>query len=312
MEFTFEWLWKNIKEIAFLLLIVFVVRTVIFGLYQVPSGSMETTMLVGERFLGDKLTYYFRSPQRGEIVAFNKPTFNYSKNPVVNWLQNYVFINLFGYELGPDNFTKRVIGIPHDHIKGVLENEKPVIYLNGKKLDEPYLNKYPLIRIYNTDPLLAKSGRLRGRDAEAYVSYDPTIAWKDQPFYRINPLRIVRPMDIRRPGEPLLDQRYQYELEMKKAMGQDEDIKLDESKVKDVFEITLGDNEYWMMGDNRLGSSDCRDWGIPVNGKLIHGKIIFRIWSCDSNEGWWIVDLIKHPIDFWTRMRWSRFFQIMH
>ena len=45
--------------------------------------------------------------------------------------------------------------------------------------------------------------------------------------------------------------------------------------------------------------------------KQIHGRIIFRIWSIDSDESWWIVDLIKYPIDFWKRVRWSRFFQII-
>ena len=75
----------------------------------------------------------------------------------------------------------------------------------------------------------------------------------------------------------------------------------------DEFDVTLGENQFWMMGDNRLGSYDSRGFG-PVESKMIHGKILFRIWSIDSNEGWWIFDLIKHPIDFWKRVRWSRFF----
>ena len=47
----------------------------------------------------------------------------------------------------------------------------------------------------------------------------------------------------------------------------------------------------------------------PVDGGLIHGRILFRIFSMDSDEDWMILDLIKHPIDFWTRFRWSRFLQ---
>ena len=54
------------------------------------------------------------------------------------------------------------------------------------------------------------------------------------------------------------------------------------------------------MGDNRLGSGDSREWGV-LDGKLIHGRIVFRLWSIDSQESWWFVDLLKHPIDFWTR-----------
>ena len=40
----------EVQQIAFVLLVVFLIRTFVFGLYQVPTGSMETTMLVGERF----------------------------------------------------------------------------------------------------------------------------------------------------------------------------------------------------------------------------------------------------------------------
>ena len=41
-----------------------------------------------------------------------------------------------------------VIGVPGDHIKGVIEDGKPVVYVNGKKLDEQaYINKYPLILV---------------------------------------------------------------------------------------------------------------------------------------------------------------------
>ena len=61
------------------------------------------------------------------------------------------------------------------------------------------------------------------------------------------------------------------------------------------------------MGDNRLGSYDSRGWGpLDTNKVLIHGKIKFRIWSLDTNYGWPIFDLLKHPIDFWSRVRWRR------
>src|SRR5579863_5027998 len=128
---------SNITEFVFLLLLVFLVRTFGFGLYQVPTGSMETTMLVGERFFADKLSYNFRKPRHGEIIAFNGPEFKYSTNPLMRLFQRYVW--------GPDNWTKRVIGIPGDTIRGAIEDGKPVVYRNDVKLDEPYINQYPLI-----------------------------------------------------------------------------------------------------------------------------------------------------------------------
>ena len=138
--------WANLIEIAGLLLLVFLIRTFGFGLYQVPTGSMETSMLVGERFFADKFSYLFRDPVRGEVIAFNEPAafYNYSENPFILLWQKYVY--------GPSNWTKRVIGVPGDTIKGIVENDKPAIYINGKKFNESYLNKYPLIHVWRDDP----------------------------------------------------------------------------------------------------------------------------------------------------------------
>jgi len=68
-------------------------------------------MLVGDRFLADKMTPFFRGPYRDEIVAFNHPLYKYSQNPIINWYQRYVDWSIVGW-------TKRVIGIPGDHIEG--------------------------------------------------------------------------------------------------------------------------------------------------------------------------------------------------
>src|SRR4030095_10404314 len=97
---------------------------------------METTMLVGERFFADKLSYNFRKPYHGEIIAFNDPEFTYAEGYFHNLFHRYVW--------GPSNWTKRVIGIPGDTIMGCIEDGKPVVYRNGEKLDEAYINKYPL------------------------------------------------------------------------------------------------------------------------------------------------------------------------
>lgn len=41
--------------------------------------------------------------------------------------------------------------------------------------------------------------------------------------------------------------------------------------------IVLGLNEYYVMGDNRRGSNDSRNWG-PVAGELVLGKVWFVYW----------------------------------
>ncbi len=291
-------IWAQVIEFLFLLCLIFLIRTFGFGLYQVPSGSMEITMLVGERFFADKISYWFRKPQRGEIIAYNAPTYIYSENWLLQLFEHYVW--------GPENWTKRVIGIPGDHVRGVVENGKPVVYLNAKKINESYLNTHPLLYVWRDDLKKRKTkSLLPSLFNSKYIvlkSYNPKRSLLDQPFYHIKPEQIMRDprgvMYMVQPGLPLASNKDVIMVNHNYWDGSDR------------FNIKLGSNEYWVMGDNRLGSSDSRIFG-PISGDTIHGRIVFRIWSVDSVESWWIFDLIKNPINFWKRVRWKRFFQWM-
>ncbi len=328
----------NLVEIAGMLVLVFLIRTFGFGLYQVPSGSMETTMLVGERFFADKLSYWLRAPKVGEVIAFNDPYFEFSDNPSKRLFQEYVW--------GPVNLTKRIIAGPGDTIAGVIEEGKPLIYLNNKKLDEPYVNTYPLIHVWKEDPapLKLQINEMRKQmkqeivDSGAYnkdtqqinefnldlalihaakqrvmaehavfKSYDPAVAYSNQPFNRLNAERVIvdengKPMLIY-PGTPNAPSE-----DLVKQMSTQQSDRIWNGT--DIFKVTLADDEYWMMGDNRQNSKDSR-WFGPIKKNQIHARILLRIWSLDSDQSWWIVDLIKHPIDFFSRIRWNRFFQVV-
>lgn len=298
--------WASVKELAWLLLIVFLVRTFVFGLYQVPTGSMETTMLVGERFFADKATYLFSTPQRHDVISMNDPEFCYSTNSVVRLYQEYIGWPIWPW--GPSNWTKRVIGVPGDHVRGVVEDGKPVVYLNGQKLDEPYVNSNPLLAITNE----------QGNEL-LWPSYQPDKPYDQQTYYRIQPDLVLHANQLSPeflalfkntvtflPDGRMLKEPYTPIAEP----GEYKKIERGTSywTRTDDFDIHLGADEYWLMGDNRRNSKDCRVFG-PVARRMIHGRILYRIWSSDSNESWWIFDLIKHPVDFWGRMRWSRFFQ---
>lgn len=282
---------SQLFEAVFIILpIAFLIRTFGYGLYQVPTGSMETTMLVGERFFADKFSVLFWPPKHGEIISFNNATFPYSKNKWVELWQQYVW--------GPENITKRVIGMPGDEVKGVIEDNKPVIYLKKKgeldftKLNEPYLNRYPLLAV-------CKPGSNR---PFVYKTYDPKATPENQPFYKMKLAEIQLGEKVAIfYGRPFLIEPAS--------------LFTDNGKDYDVFDVKLADDEYWVMGDNRLNSHDSRVWGV-LKKKLIHGKIVYRLWSIDSDgdDAWWnfwIFDLIRHPIDFWKSVRWSRCFEVL-
>src|SRR5438132_5422313 len=98
------WRKSGAFEVVAIVCIALVIRTFGYGLYRVPTGSMETTMLVGELFFADKVSFLFSCPKHGDVIAFNDPTFVYSNSPIMARVERFVW--------GPSNWTKRVIGIP--------------------------------------------------------------------------------------------------------------------------------------------------------------------------------------------------------
>ncbi|MGC4845774.1 signal peptidase I [Micromonospora sp. DT15] len=110
------------KELPILLgvaiLVAVLVRAFVLQTFFIPSPSMENTLKIDDRVLVNKLVYDFRSPHRGEVIVFKAPT-AWSGNP------------------DGEDFIKRVIGIPGDHVVCCDPEER--LMINGKSLDEPYI-----------------------------------------------------------------------------------------------------------------------------------------------------------------------------
>lgn len=51
----------------------------------------------------------------------------------------------------------------------------------------------------------------------------------------------------------------------------------------DTFTVTLADDEYFVLGDNRLHSSDSRVWG-PLQDRFIVGKALVRLFPISDIE----------------------------
>jgi signal peptidase I len=100
--------------------------------FVIPSASMESSLLIGDHVLVDKLTFApsgslssrllpYRDVRRGDIIVFRYP---------MDIKEDYV---------------KRAVGIPGDHIR--LVNKQ--LILNGHPVNEPYVQHiYPYINQY--------------------------------------------------------------------------------------------------------------------------------------------------------------------
>ena len=59
--------------VALVALATIALRTFVFVPYEIPSGSMEETIMTGDMVFSEKVSYYLRAPQRGDIVTFDDP-----------------------------------------------------------------------------------------------------------------------------------------------------------------------------------------------------------------------------------------------
>ena len=99
---------------------------------NVPSGSMEKTVMTGDRVLGLRFSYWFGDPKRGDIVVFKYPV-EYAQ------LQKMPFFERLGYRLSgksTENYIKRIIGLPGE----TVEIKEGAVYIDGEKLEEDYIN----------------------------------------------------------------------------------------------------------------------------------------------------------------------------
>jgi signal peptidase I len=124
-----DWLTSLQSLVTTVVIAVFVITFVVQA-FQIPSESMENTLLIGDYLLVDKLRYGgsslwdhfvpYQEVRRGDIVVFHYPV-----NP-------------------SQHFVKRVVGVPGDHVRMI----KGQVYVNGILLTEPYVRH----SAFNPDP----------------------------------------------------------------------------------------------------------------------------------------------------------------
>jgi signal peptidase I len=119
---------EYLESVVVAVILALFIRTFVVQAFKIPTGSMETNLLVGDHLLVNKVVY---SPslgglenavlpkkpiRRGHVIVFKVP-----QNP-------------------PQDFIKRVIGLPGE----TVEIRNKVVYIDGKPLEEPYIKDKPL------------------------------------------------------------------------------------------------------------------------------------------------------------------------
>jgi signal peptidase I len=130
LRVTIDWAVTIVGAVA----IVLVVKAYVVNPYRIPSSSMEPSLhcarpaagceaRFSDRVLANRFIYHLRDPRRGEIVVFETPP------------EAKVKCGAGG------TFVKRLIGLPGETIEVRLERGDGYVYVNGRKLNEPYVRK---------------------------------------------------------------------------------------------------------------------------------------------------------------------------
>lgn len=105
--------WIQIIVIA--AVVAFVLNNFLIANSRVPTGSMENTIMTGDRVIGSRLSYRFEDPARGDIIIFHAPD-------------------------EPETlYVKRIIGLPGDKVT-IRDGH---VYLNDSEtpLEESYIKE---------------------------------------------------------------------------------------------------------------------------------------------------------------------------
>jgi signal peptidase I len=127
---TIDWVVTIVGAIA----IVLAIKAWVVNPYRIPSSSMEPTLhcakpangceaRFSDRVLANRFIYHFREPRRGEIVVFETPPAARARCGAGG------------------TFVKRLVGLPGERLELRTEGGFSFVYIDGKKLAEPYLRQ---------------------------------------------------------------------------------------------------------------------------------------------------------------------------
>ena len=250
------------KIAGFTLLVALFLRFFVIEAYRIPTASMEQTLYVGDFLLVNKFVYGARTPRyvpltdvplpsftlpalkrpdRGDVVVFESPA--WKEDP----------------SNGITNFVKRCVGLPGDTVQIV----HGFLSVNGKRVPLP-------------------PGAKQRKWIPSSPGYaDPRIYPRGAPFSADEYGPVVVPWAGRvvTLSSHTIDSWSQLIGREGHTVNVKNDVVLIDGNPSQSY--TVGENYYFMMGDNRSNSLDSRFWGF-VPEHLIIGKAMLVYWSWDQ------------------------------
>lgn len=257
------------------LIIVLFIQSFFIQGYGTPTGSMENTILIGDKMFFNQFLYGGSTP-RG--IPFTEIKFPYFQLPAIREPRKGDIVNFdypgFRDEVVPSTkvqYLKRLVAEPGDTIqiidKVVYINRQEFpkakgqrfIFPNPKPKGQPNRDIFPKNSGWNEDnygPLrIPKKGDLVNLNSENYERWDTFIKREGH--------KIERTSD----GKIFVDNN-------------------------ETTSYTVERNYYFAMGDNRDNSLDSRFWGFVPRENIV-GRAWFVYWSWDSNIGFdRLIDLL--------------------
>jgi signal peptidase I len=192
--------------VAAAIVLTLLIKIFIIQVYEIPSPSMENTLMVGDRVLVNKLVYHFRGVARGDIIVFSgagswgdlngDPIPPLPSNPVERAWDDV--LGAIGLRSDTTYYIKRVIGLPGDHIycngtggpievNGVALNESSFLVPGAEPSSIPINVTVPTGRVYVLGDNRPESEDSRYHGSDGYSGTIPENEVTGRAFLKIWP-----------------------------------------------------------------------------------------------------------------------------
>ncbi|MFO7811301.1 MAG: signal peptidase I [Candidatus Delongbacteria bacterium] len=296
----------------------FLIMSFVISAYRIPTGSMERTLRVGDMLLVNKFIYGFRTPDWLGIpfikIGFSIPWF---KTPLFKEIKPGDVVVFKHFDQQMDQwlyYVKRCVAVPGQTVemtdkKLLIDGEPFSDFYSTVEVDPGFKEGKAQARYFSNEIYPVDDPNMQKRLLDDLVNlniYDPKKSELDLSSGNLEKkIRLINGMSVEvyryleinyNACFPYASEsRYYSETPLIKDVGADEVIShLD---FRDNFgPVTVPEDSYFMMGDNRDNSYDSRYWGF-VKEDYIVGKPIMVYFSFDP----------EYPLfKFWKSIRWER------